>query len=380
MTRPAKPAGKEADGEKLVGAVLDCLEAGMFIKDSGRRYEAVTSRFCGMVGKAEKDIIGRRYEDIFPGGGADRVEECDRSVLAGNRVSRMEVIDTGDRRLVLRISGAPLKDRSGRVTGICGVAVDVTGIERFADGLLRSQRDESIVDFAASIAHDFNNFIFAVNGYASIVQSNLEEGHRASADIGQVLKAAAQAGDYTEKLLDRGRGLSPVYERVAVGEMLDGLGELLMLTVPDGIRVEFGCEDPEVTAEIDRGQIERVLLNLFRNSMEALSGGGSISVESRVVSISSENAESYDGIARGRFLELIVSDDGEGIGTEIMDMVFEPFYSTKDPKSNMGLGLTLCRRIVRDHRGSIRLYSRPGGGTVAEVLVPVERPRGPAGA
>jgi signal transduction histidine kinase len=242
------------------------------------------------------------------------------------------------------------------------VMVPSTEADQLRQQLLQAQKLSSVGALASSVAHEFNNILTTIINYAKLAQRpNQDEASRAQA-LEKILKGSQRAATIISSMLGFARNTSTQREST---DMVALVEELLVLTDKDlskhRIQVEKKYQG-RPKAHVVPAQIEQVLLNLIINARQAMPRGGRLVIEVR------ENA-------RTGMVELSVSDTGVGIPPERLRLIFEPFYTTKEPDANghggTGLGLSVCRQIIEQHHGRIRVESLVGKGSTFTVKLPV---------
>jgi len=242
------------------------------------------------------------------------------------------------------------------------VMVPSTEADQLRQQLLQAQKLSSVGALASSVAHEFNNILTTIINYAKLAQRpNQDEAARAQA-LEKILKGGQRAATIISSMLGFARNTSTQREST---DMVALVEELLVLTDKDLSKHRIQVEKKyhgRPRARVVPAQIEQVLLNLIINARQAMSRGGRLVIEVR------ENA-------RTGMVELSVSDTGVGIPPERLRLIFEPFYTTKEPDANghggTGLGLSVCRQIIEQHHGRIRVESLVGKGSTFTVKLPV---------
>lgn len=246
--------------------------------------------------------------------------------------------------------------------------------EEMQDRIERAQRMESLGVMAGGIAHDFNNILAAIMGNTELLGLTVRGNDKETdACLDNIEKGCGHAADLCRQMLAyAGRG-QYLLEEVDLSSLFDGMEQLIRAAVPRSIHIEksFPADLPSVYA--DRGQLEQVILNLMTNAAEAIGEGegGHIDVSARLVQLSDEEIgalEHGDALQPGPYVEMSVADNGGGILPENMPRLFEPFFTTKF--TGRGLGMSAILGILRAHHGAIRIQSRPGKGSVMQVLFP----------
>jgi two-component system cell cycle sensor histidine kinase/response regulator CckA len=272
--------------------------------------------------------------------------------------------------ITARLSGK-LVPGSGREANVYEVFVeDVTQRILLERQLRQSQKMESVGRLAGGIAHDFNNLLCVILGWTELATSELPDGHPVRASLGEVLGAARGAADLTRQLLafSRRQLVEPVL--FDAGALVLEMDKMFRRLINDDVAFATRT-DPEVSmVEMDRGQLEQVLMNLVVNACDSMPDGGTLAIESANVALDAEYARNHEGVKPGDYVLLAVSDSGEGMSEEVQTHVFEPFFTTKEPGKGTGLGLAMCYGIVMQAGGHIAAYSELGLGTTMKVYLP----------
>jgi signal transduction histidine kinase/CheY-like chemotaxis protein len=252
-------------------------------------------------------------------------------------------------------------------------------IEERSKALAQSERQlqqvmklQAIGTLAGGIAHDFNNILFPIVGYTELAMDDIPAGSQARQNLEEVLKATNRAKELVQQILtfsrQGGQERKPLQVQFLIKEAL----KLLRATIPSTI--EINCDVDENCGHImgDPTQIHQVIMNLCTNAYHAMQEtGGTLEVGLREVDISYETSVERVGMKVGRHLELMVKDTGHGMGTEVMERIFEPYYTTKELGKGTGLGLSVIHGIIKNHGGDISVSSQPGKGTTFTVYLPV---------
>jgi signal transduction histidine kinase len=243
------------------------------------------------------------------------------------------------------------------------VLVHPTEAEQLREQLLRAQRLSSVGTLASSVAHEFNNILTTIMNYAKLgMRPETDNAARLQA-LDKILKGSQRAATVINSMLGFARNHSTQREMTDLVALLE---EVLVLTGKDLSKHQVKVETKFVDrpqAPVIRGQIEQILLNLIINARQAMPRGGLLRIEVR------ENK-------RAHMAEIAIADSGVGIPPEQLRLIFEPFYTTKEPDENghggSGLGLSVCRQIIEQHQGRIRVESVVGKGSKFTVKLPMQ--------
>jgi PAS domain S-box-containing protein len=318
-----------------------------------------------------QDLIGRcchqvRHEIDNP---------CDDCIV-------LETLRTGEMKETLQVShtgrsielrSVPVRDEGGKIVKVIEIGRDVTDqiaaeaerneLER---KLLHAHKLESLGILAGGIAHDFNNILTGILGNLSILRIQLPDGHKGQERIDRCEKAVSRATGLTCQLLTFSKGGDPVKKPIELRHLIEH--SVSFALTGSNVASEVNIADDLQTVEADEGQLEQVLNNLLINAVQAMPLGG-------VIRVSAENRSREQlepgSQERKQYVMIMVSDEGEGIAANNLAKIFDPYFTTKETGS--GLGLTSAYSIVRKHGGDISVTSEPGKGTTFEIIIPASR-------
>jgi len=235
--------------------------------------------------------------------------------------------------------------------------------------LLQSQKMESIGRLAGGVAHDFNNMLTPILAYARMLETDFPANSPERADCREIIAAAERARDLTRQLLAFARRQALEIKPLNLNKVIIQFEKIIRSSLRENIDLNISLT-AKANIAADRGQIEQVIMNLVLNAQDAMPAGGLITVKTSDVTIDHEYARQHQGVTPGSHVMLLVSDNGEGMDDETLQKIFEPFFTTKKLKQGYGLGLATTHGIVKQHRGSIWVYSEPGRGATFKIYFP----------
>ncbi|MCP1170662.1 PAS domain-containing protein, partial [Limimaricola sp. ASW11-118] len=234
--------------------------------------------------------------------------------------------------------------------------------ERTESQLLQSQKMEAIGQLTGGVAHDFNNLLMAVLGNLDLLSRHVGDDARAARLIDGAIQGAQRGAALTQRLLAFARKQELKVEPRDLPGLVRGSEELLRRSVGDDIELSFDLPEGLPSAQVDGNQFDLALLNLAVNARDAMPDGGRLAI---AVDLSEASGE--DDLAPGSYLRLSVSDTGTGMDAATLEQATQPFFSTKELGKGTGLGLSMIHGLARQLHGALRLSSRPGAGTRAEL-------------
>lgn len=236
--------------------------------------------------------------------------------------------------------------------------------------LYQSQKIEAIGRLAGGVAHDFNNILSIIIGYAEIVIGQLPMGSQAAQDLCIIKDAGHKAAALTHQLLAFSRKQVLQMQTVDLNELVNNLIKMLRRTIGENIVLDVLTGNNPLLAHVDPGQIEQVLLNLTINARDAMPKGGQLSIAAKEITVVTGEEGHPEGVAPGTYSVLTITDTGCGMSPEIQEKIFEPFYTTKELGKGTGLGLATVYGIVNQHGGVISVNSHQELGTTFNVYLP----------
>jgi signal transduction histidine kinase/FixJ family two-component response regulator len=239
---------------------------------------------------------------------------------------------------------------------------------RLEQRLQQSRRMETVGALTSGIAHNFNNIIAAILGYAEIAEAQVVSDSRPAQSIAEIRRAGERARDLIEQILAFGRRRETRRQPVCLRSLLAETASLLEVSLPSGIKlaVDEGSQPAIIVGE--RAQLQQVILNLCNNAAQAMGGSGRIELETKIHQIERTRPLSHGDLPPGRYVCIAVSDSGRGMDEAIISRIFEPFFTTR--VAGNGLGLATVIEIVRVHRGAMNVRSAPGVGSRFEAWLP----------
>jgi PAS domain S-box-containing protein len=260
----------------------------------------------------------------------------------------------------------------------CAVVTDVTEREHLQRRLRQSDRLESLGQLAAGVAHDFNNLIGIINGYAGMAAADLEAAAAVDpawrtlhADLTEIVATGDRATALTRQLLSFARAdPAPEAHLLDLNGVVTDLDTLLRRAVGAGVTVVTRLTAQPWPIRADPGRLEQVLVNLAVNARDAMPGGGTLTIETAPVTVDEQYAARHPGARTGRYMRLRVSDTGTGMSKATMERAFEPFFTTKPKGHGTGLGLATIYGIITQAGGHAQISSAPGHGTTITALLP----------
>jgi two-component system cell cycle sensor histidine kinase/response regulator CckA len=241
--------------------------------------------------------------------------------------------------------------------------------ERMKEELYQSQKLEALGTLAGGVAHDFNNILQGILGYASLLKMKVPETDPTYNALSVIESSAERAGELTRQLLGFARKGKYVVEPLNLNDIVGAAYKIISRTFDRSIEVKTTFEDRLWAVDGDRSQLEHVVLNLCLNARDSMPEGGELSIRTANIEFSGADAPRLSGVA-GRYAAIVVSDTGLGIDEEVKDHISEPFFTTKEKGKGTGMGLAMVYGVVKNHDGFVTVESEAGKGSTFTIYLP----------
>lgn len=369
----AEEALKESEGKfrNLVEQTNDWV----WETDKNGVFTYVNPKVYEIIGYEPEEILGKTTFDFMFSEEVKRFGEVISSFISMQRpFFRLEktLIHRDGRLVVFETSGGPIVDSNGALQGYSGIARDVTERKKIEEELLRAQKLESLGVLAGGIAHDFNNLLTAILGNISLVKLYGNPEGKEYKRLTEAEKASLRARDLTQQLLTFSKGGAPVKKVTFIKELIRESASFAQRG--SNVKCEFSIAENLWPLEVDEGQISQVINNLVINAQQAMPQGGVIKIIAENVSRGEQTihlGSTVNGIQlkEGKYVRIMVEDHGIGIPEEHLSKIFDPYFTTKQKGS--GLGLAVTYSIIKNHDGYIGVESKLGVGTKLHIYIPV---------
>jgi two-component system, cell cycle sensor histidine kinase and response regulator CckA len=270
-----------------------------------------------------------------------------------------------------------LRNDERTIIGFIGLIRDITERvqaektqKNLESQLHQAQKMESVGRLAGGVAHDFNNMLSVILGYAQLALIKADPGSSLHDDLQEILAAALRSVDITRQLLAFARKQTIAPQVLDLNETVKGMHKMLLRLLGEDVDLAWIPTPNLWPVKIDPSQIDQLLANLCVNARDAITGTGRIIIETSMVTFDTLYCAHHSGFFPGEYVLLTVSDDGFGMEKELLEKIFEPFFTTKESGKGTGLGLATVYGIVKQNNGFINVYSEPGKGTTFKIYFP----------
>ena len=335
----------------------------IFILDSDLRYVDANKKAIDVLGYSKEELLTMKVTDIIPTEQVSLSEAEFEKLRSQESYEFVGKVKTKDGRLLDVEVGSSAIIADGQIIGSRDIMRDITERKRMEEDLLRAQKLESVGILAGGIAHDFNNLLTAIMGNISLAKMDAQPGDSVYERLEEAEKASYRAQNLTQQLLTFSRGGAPVKKSIAVRE-------LVQETVTFSLRgtktlCEFIIPDNLWSVEADEGQLSQVFNNLAINASQAMPEGGKLKILCSNVTLTEVGPST---LPPGKYVQISFVDRGIGIPSELFEKIFDPYFTTRQTGS--GLGLATSYSIVKKHGGHIAVESEVGTGSTFSVYIP----------
>jgi PAS domain S-box-containing protein len=345
----------------------------IFTVDLNQRLTYVSPSIQRLRGYSREESAGQGIQEWFTEDSLRAVTETSQEVIkraasnpGGRFMSRsleLKVTRQGGPIVWAEASIDPLLNPHGHPIGVLYILRDITERKRMEEEMLKAQKLESLGVLAGGIAHDFNNLLTSVIGNLSLMEFYAESGEDIAELLEETKKASLQTKHLTQQLLTFSKGGEPIRKQVPISKLIESAAKFFL----SGSNIKYTLFTPDDLwgVEIDEGQINQVMNNLLINAEQAMPKGGKIEMFAENVIV-----RDIDGLPlkEGNYVKISIRDYGAGIPEELLDKIFDPYFSTK-PKGS-GLGLAITYSIMKKHKGHIMVESQLGVGTTFHLYFP----------
>lgn len=363
---------KIRENEKFIRSILDTVDEGFIVVDDEYRIMVANAAYCGQVDRTSEEVIGRHCYEISHKQSSpcyESGEDCavQMAFSTGEPHTALHRHSENGHSLFVETKAYPLKDDSGTVTSVIETINNITEKHLLEEERLKTQKLESIGLLAGGIAHDFNNLLQGIFGYIAIARMAIDDKERALSLLEQAERALHQSVNMTNQLLTFSKGGEPVMKIIDLKPVIENATAFAMSGSSSFYHVTIDRDLRNVMA--DTGQITQVIQNIVLNADQAMKDGGKIEVSA--CNITADDTDLPQSLVPMDYVAIKVRDSGVGIPERNHDKVFDPYFSTKEDGS--GLGLATSYSIMKKHGGTITLSSRPDFGSTFTIYLPSAR-------
>lgn len=350
---------------RKLSSVVEASPNAVLIVNTQYMIEYVNPAFCALSGLTAEELVGRPLEALRPvlnlGGLWD-------TIIAINKRGEtwrgdMWIPEVQGERRLLDMTIFPIRGPDGEITHFAALGRDVTEQRRLQEEVMKVEKLESLGVLAGGIAHDFNNILMGILGNISLARMYQHDRHMVENVLADAERAVLRARDLTKQLLVFAKGGAPVLKPETLQDVIRDTSEFVLR----GSKVRGVYELPADLwpANVDKGQFSQVIQNLVLNAVQAMPSGGTITIRGENLTLAHMQVPP---LPAGRYVRITVQDEGIGIPQTYLRRIFEPYFTTKQAGS--GLGLSVVYSIMRQHGGTVTVESELGKGARFYLYLP----------
>jgi two-component system, cell cycle sensor histidine kinase and response regulator CckA len=360
-----------AQTSHFLSQIIEAAPLALAVVNPQGLFTRVNPQVLAEYGYSPEELLDRHFSIVY----ADEAEMrrvIDKLRQRGEVINtQVELLHKDGHRVPSRLSIRKLYGEDGELLGSVTLSGNITEEISLQRQLEAAQKQEAIATLAGGLAHNFNNLLMVVVGLTTLMLSKITPDHPFYADLKEIERQVSGGREITRKLLSFRRGLGSETRPLDLNNLLGFTVDMFARTRRE-LTIAKDLAQNLPAAEVDPSQVQQVLMNLLINAWQAMPQGGEITVRTRLVNLDEWDDKNFQ-VQPGRYIQLSVTDTGEGMDEDTVSHLFEPFFTTKKPGHGSGLGLASAYRIIKNHRGAIRVHSERGKGATFDIYLPVSQ-------
>ncbi len=361
-----------------VRRIIDSMQGSYFFYSLSPEgvFTYVSPSVTNILGYSPEEFLTRNSKYVADPHGRSNEEYSDKSDSPVTMPKPYEIElrhSDGSIRLLELTESASVND-DGNIYAFEGIAYDMTERAAHERSVIETVKMDTFTQLAGGITHDFNNLLSAIIGYAHLLKLKTKEGDPARKLVEQILNTTTRATNLTRslQLVSRKPALSPT--KANINEIVSRIEQLQQKSIPGNIILRIILNPrfakQEVNVNVDTGQIEQALINISRNAIDAMPGGGTLTIETGETVINPLSCETHVPGLEGKYTTITISDTGIGMDAQTKEHIFNSFFTMKGKTKHSGIGLTIAAGIINEHNGHITVNSKIPGGTTFIIYLP----------
>ncbi|HED36534.1 MAG TPA: response regulator [Gammaproteobacteria bacterium] len=358
-----------AKSERDLQAIMNNSPAAIYVIDNRGYFSFINQQFEKFFHIRRKDVAGKMLTDVFPENVAEIMHKNNTHVLSTKQpMETEELIVQADMLHTYASIKFPLFNDENDAYAVCSISTDTTEKRQQEEQLRRSQKMDALGKLTGGIAHDYNNLLGIIMGYAELLDSQLKDKPRLTKYAQDITRAAKRGSALTQKLLAFTRHKSSDTSQVDINKLLKEQQLMLEKTLTARITLVLDLEQNLWLTQIDSGDLEDAIINLSINASHAIEGNGQLTLRTHNEQLNTLDAQ-LQQLSAGDYVLLSITDTGKGMDENTREKIFDPFFSTKGERGT-GLGLSQVYGFIKRSKGQIKVYSEPGQGSRFALYFP----------
>ncbi len=361
----------DAEHKRLMAAIEQSGEA-IITTDAEGVIQYVNPAFEQTSGYSRKEVEGQTPRLFKSGSQDDAFYSHLWKTISGGSTWRGRMINRRkDGTLYTEEATiSPVRDPLGHIVNYVAAKRDITDHLRLAAQFQQAQKMEAVGLLAGGVAHDYNNMLSVIIGYAELALFKVDRTQPLYADLEQIIKAAVRSADITRQLLTFARKQTIIPVVLDLNETVESMLKMLRRLIGEDIDLVWLPLTGPCPVKMDPVQVDQILANLCINARDAIADIGKVTIETAEAVFDDTYCAAHFGYTEGDYVLLAVSDDGCGMDKETLDQIFDPFFTSKAVGQGTGLGLSMVHGIVKQNKGFLNVYSEVGRGTTFKIYLP----------
>ena len=362
ITQQLAAARASREGEQMLLSVINNAPALVVLKDRDGRILHSNQTHAAVFGMQPDELIGRTSFDFHPQAEAEEIVARDEEVFrTGQRSEIIETLFNGVENRIYNTTRTPLTDDSGVVFALVFFAWDVTDQAQSEDQRRSQQKMEALGQLTGGVAHDYNNMLAIILGYAELLNDRLKDDPQSSNFVSEILHAGRRSAEMTKKLLGFAKQQPSTTNATELNKVVENNLDVFKKSVAADVEITLELAEDLLPVQVSVAELEDALINLVVNARQAMPSGGNLVIRTENRSMSAGQMRDTR-LPPGNYVTLAIIDTGTGMDQHTIDRVFEPFFTTKG-ELGTGLGLSQVYGFVQRAGGDIQISSTPGKGS-----------------
>jgi PAS domain S-box-containing protein len=337
------------------------------------QIEFANEAFADFLGRKDVSTATYGFDELLHKDDRGQFLNGLRQLLSGEAQSyQLELRYVGPEKKVVHgaTSVALVKNEKGGTEQLVIQIVDTTERKLVNDRLQRAQKMEAVGQLTGGLAHDFNNLLTIISGNLQLLEGKLNADEKSQKRLNEAADAATKGSDLTRQLLAFARKQELEPRDTSINELVKGMESLVARSIGEHMELRVSTMPGDPRSLIDPSQLESAILNLSINARDAMPDGGKLTIETQPAYLDREYAEKNPDVVAGHYVLVAVTDSGTGMSAELLEKVFQPFFTTKAAGKGSGLGLSMVYGFIKQSGGHISVYSEIGHGTSIKMYLP----------